>query len=463
MGLISVSIIIASCGPAHCVQPLTKTVIETLKFLKKEVSSTIKLTTKKVQCKEVDLEIGNKIIDSLNATIKQIDSLTAVSVHLHKKGTKEEILMFAERTSEVVQTAMINLKSLCDLYDISTHSQFETATFFPADSINIPTEKTDEAKKAMEPVAQRIVRFFTDHPRQKFEAVIVCSGSLDDQQQNIKLSELRARAVANLLIKQIKLNEEFIPKPQLVNYYIKWVAQREEVPGRRRRKHHKIEDQRHNTASLTWNLLPISIYTDPITHTPNVMNQINKRSNIKDVSVSFFGKVLEPKMTSATELPFNSKNKVPFEVEFNSSWKISHECKNCFQNVSFGEDYETHATGYTKFNNMDSRNYNTEFLNNIVQLFKNLELRAVNGVYYINSLNFKYVSDLQRTTSLSPILYHCSHCKTEYLARFGIGVPQAPEKGNSTGYTGRIFVDEIIQIETANAKGFVGLLEENKI
>lgn len=463
MGLISVSIIIASCGPTHCVQPLTKTIWETLKYLKKEVSSTIKLTSNKVQCKEVDLEVGNKIIDSLNETIKQFDSLTAVSVHLQKSGTKEEILTFAECTNLVIQKALINITTLCDLYDISTHSQFETATFFPADSTGIPAEKIDDAKKAIEPVAQRIVRFFTDHPRQKFEAVIVCSGSLDDQQQNIKLSELRARAIANQLIEQIKLNEEFIPKPQLVHYYIKWVAQREEVTTRRpRRKHYKIDNQRRNTVSLTWNLLPALIYTDSITHTPNVMNQINKRSNIEDVYVSFFGKVLEPKMKSATELPFNSKNKVPFEVEFNSSWKISHECKNCLQNVSFGQDYETHATGYTKFNNMDSRSYKTEFLNNIVQLFKNLELRAVNGVYYINSLNFEYVSDLQRMTSLSPILYHCPHCKTEYLARFGIGVPQAPEKGNSTGYTGNIFVDEIIQIEIPNAKGFVGLLEEKK-
>jgi len=257
MGLMAMSMFIASCGPTHCVQPLTKTVIETLKFLKKEVSSTIKLTSKKVQCKEVDLEVGNKIIDSLNATIKQIDSLTVVSNQLHRRGTKEEILMFAERTNEVVQTAMINLKSLSDLYDISTHSQVETATFFPADSISIPAEKTEEAKKAMEPVAQRIVRFLADHPRQKFQAVIVCSGSLDDQQQNIKLSELRARAVANLLIEQIKLNEEFIAKPQLVHYYIKWVAQREVVPIHRpRRKHHKIEVQRRNTISLTWNLLP---------------------------------------------------------------------------------------------------------------------------------------------------------------------------------------------------------------
>ncbi|MCS3797832.1 hypothetical protein [Niastella sp. OAS944] len=461
VGLLSMSILIASCGPSHCVQPLTKTVIETLKYLKKEVSSTIKITAKKVQCNEVDVQIGNKIIDSLNETINQFDSLTAISVHLHKSGTKEEILTFAERTNVVIQKALTNIKTLCDLYDISTSSQFETAIFFPADSFNIPAEKTDDAKKVMEPVAQRIVRFFAEHPRQKFEAVIVCSGSLNDQQQNIKLSERRARAVANLLIKQIKLNEEFIPKPQLVNYHIQWVAQREEAPGRRKRKRHKIKDQRRNTVSLTWNLLPASIYTEQ--STISTMSQINKRANIEEVYVHFFGKVLEPKMKLPTELPYNSKNKVPFEVEFNSSWKISHECKNCFRNVSFGEDYETHAAAYTKFNNMDSRNYKTEFLNNIVQLFKNLELRAVNSVYYINSLNFEYVSDLQRMTSLSPILYHCPHCKTEYLARFGIGVPQAPEKGNPMGYTGNIFVDEIIQIETANDKGFAGLLEENKI
>lgn len=260
--------LIASCSASHCSQPLTKTVRETLKFLKKEVGSTIKLTTKKVQCNEVDLYVGNKIIDSLTATIKQFDSLTAVSDKLHKSGTREEILIFAERTSEAVQTAMINLKSLCDLYDISTHSQFETATFFPADSISIPSEKIDEAKRSMEPVAQLIVRFFADHPRQKFEAGIVCSGSLDDQQQNIKLSELRARAVANLLIEQIKSNEEFIPKPNFINYYIQWEPKREEVTDRRKRKHHKPEDAPRNTVTLTWHLLPASIYKQPTQQVP---------------------------------------------------------------------------------------------------------------------------------------------------------------------------------------------------
>lgn len=193
------------------------------------------------------------------------------------------------------------------------------------------------------------------------------------------------------------------------------------------------------------------------------MDQIKKISNIEDVYVSFFGKVLQQEMYCPTELPFTSKNAIPFQVDFNSSWKISHECNYCYQTVSFGEDYETFATGYTAFKKMDSGNYNTNFLSKIVQLFKNLKLGAVDGVYYINSTTFEYVSDLQRTTSLSPILYHCPHCKTEYLARFGIGYPWPPEKTNPSGYIGIIFVDEIIQIETANAKSFVRLLEENKI
>lgn len=262
MGLIALSMLIASCSVSNCVQPLDKTVRETLKYLKKEVTSTIKLTTKKVQQNELDPHVGNKIIDSLTATIKQFDSLTAVSYKLHKSGTKEEILTFAERTNVVIQKALTNIMSLGDLYDISTYSQFETATFFPADSSSISSEKIDEAKKAIEPVAQRIVRFLADHTREKFEAVIVCSGTLADQEQNVKLCELRARSFANLLLDQIKSNEEFVPKPQFVHYYIKWEPKREELPSRRRRRHHKTEEQRRNTVSLTWNLLPASIYTD---------------------------------------------------------------------------------------------------------------------------------------------------------------------------------------------------------
>ena len=260
IGLMAMSTLIASCSASHCVTPLDRTVRETLKLVKKEVRRTIKLTTEKVKCNEVNLHVGNEIIDSLTETIKQIDTLITASVQIGKTAYKEEIIFFAERTNLVIISTLTNLRSLHDLYDISTCSQFETATFFPADSFSISPEKIDEAKKAIEPVAQRIVRFFGDHPRQRFEAVIACSSTPAGQELNVKLCELRARSVANLLVDQIRSNEEFIPNPEWIHYDIKWTGKGEELPYPGRRKHHKPEDKRHSMVSLTWNLLPASLY-----------------------------------------------------------------------------------------------------------------------------------------------------------------------------------------------------------
>lgn len=210
-----------------------------------------------MKCNEVNFQVGNEIIDSLTETIKQIDTLIATSVQLEKTSNREEILLFAESTNTVTMSALTNLKSLRDLYDISTYSQFETATFFPADSFNIPFEKIDEAKKAIEPVAQRIVRFFGDHPRQKFDEVIACSGISDGHELNAKLCELRARSVASLLIDQIRSNEGFIPKPERIRYGIKWVGQGKALP---------YPGKRRSMVSITWNLLPASLYAGSSEH-----------------------------------------------------------------------------------------------------------------------------------------------------------------------------------------------------
>jgi hypothetical protein len=128
MGLMAMSMLIASCCRiiiipiCHCgtvVVPLYQSIRESLQMVKKEFTSTIILTTEKVNCNEVDLHVGNEIIDGLRETMKQIDTLIAESVQLGKTGTKEETLFFAERSNLFIMRAQTNLKSLRDLYDIS--------------------------------------------------------------------------------------------------------------------------------------------------------------------------------------------------------------------------------------------------------------------------------------------------------------------------------------------------------
>jgi hypothetical protein len=281
---------IASCGPSKQVQSLTKTTQETLELVKKEAQRAIALTVEKVKNYEVDPDIGKEIIRNLKDAERKIDTQLAVAVQLEKTGTKEEILQFAERTNVIIQSALTDLKSLNDLYDISTFSSFETATFFPAGMFGIPPEKQDEAKKSIEPIVQRIIKFFGDHPRQRFVAVIVCYGFSDEtpiakesplyspllakmktnnptrQELNVKLSELRAKSIANLLVDLIKINEGLIPNPKLINYDIKWMGKGEELPYPDRVRDYKADDKRRRMVSLIWNVLPGSLYAQGLSN-----------------------------------------------------------------------------------------------------------------------------------------------------------------------------------------------------
>jgi hypothetical protein len=196
---------------------------------------------------EIDPDIGKEIIRNIKEEERKIDTILAAAQLVELNGTKEKILQFVERSKLIVNRAKTVLKTLNDLYDISTRSSFETATFFPADCDSIPPEKLEEAKKSMEPLTQRIVRFFADHPHEKFKAVIICSSTPDSQEQDGKLGELRARSVANLLANQMRSKEEFIPNLKRIR--INWVVQKAAIPCPGCSK-----------VSIIWNLVPASLY-----------------------------------------------------------------------------------------------------------------------------------------------------------------------------------------------------------
>jgi outer membrane protein OmpA-like peptidoglycan-associated protein len=245
----------------------------------------------KVRSYEVDPDIGKEIINNLQAAEKKVDAQMAEAIAIDKSGNREAMLKFAEKTNLIIQSALTDLKSLNDLYDISTFSQFETATFFPTGTYSIPTEKMDEAKKSIEPIVQRIIKFFGDHPKQRFVAVIVCYGFSDEtgiskesalypaimakmdktnptrQEMNSKLSELRAKNIANLLVDLIKVNEGLVPNPKLINYDIKWLGKGEALPYPDKITDYKPDDKRRRMVSLIWNVLPGSLYAQGIENT----------------------------------------------------------------------------------------------------------------------------------------------------------------------------------------------------
>jgi flagellar motor protein MotB len=286
-GLMGITMILASCAGSR-VQSLAKTTQETLELVKKEAQRAIELTMQKVRAYEVDPDIGKEIVANLKTAEKQVDEQIAQANELDKQGNREEILKFAERTNVIIQSALTDLKSLNDLYDISTFTQFETATFFPTGHYIIPQDKMDDAKKSIEPIVKRIIKFFGEHPRQRFVAVVVCNGFSDEtpvakeselypnlllkmnkanptrQEMNKKLSELRAKTIATLLVDLIKVNEGLIPNAKLINYDIKWLGRGEDLPYPDKIADYKADDKRRRMVSLIWNVLPGSLYAQGI-------------------------------------------------------------------------------------------------------------------------------------------------------------------------------------------------------
>lgn len=286
-GFAAVTMILASCASSR-VQSLAKATQEALELVKQEAQRAIQLTNEKVRNNEVDTEIGNKVIQNLQVVENKVNEQLAKVDQIDRTGNREAILKFAEQTNVIIQSALTDLKSLNDLYEVSTFSQFETATFFPTGGYVIPTEKMDEAKQSLEPVVQRIIKFIGEHPKQKFVAVIVCSGYSDEspigkesplyqsiadkmdhsnpsrQAMNKKLSELRAKSIAKLLVDIIKVNEGLIPDPRLINYDIKWLGRGEAFPYPEKVKDYKSVDKRRRMVSLIWNVLPGSLYIEGV-------------------------------------------------------------------------------------------------------------------------------------------------------------------------------------------------------
>ena len=252
--------------------------------MKLEAQRARKLTEEKVKNSEVDQEVGEQIIANLETTEKKVDEQLVQVAEVEQSKNREEILRFAERTNVVIQSALSDLKSLNDLYDVGTFSQFETATFFPTGGYIIPPEKMEEAKISMEPIVQRIIKFIGEHPKQRFVAAIVCYGFSDEtpvgkesplykslldkmddpnptrKEMNKKLSELRAKSIAKLLVDIIKVNEGLIPDPHMINYDIKWIGRGETLPYPDKVSDYKPVDKRRRMVSLIWNVLPGSLY-----------------------------------------------------------------------------------------------------------------------------------------------------------------------------------------------------------
>ena len=159
---------------------------------------------------------------------------------------------------------------------------------------------------------------------------------------------------------------------------------------------------------------------------------------------------------------------IPFEFEYNGSWKITHMCSSCQSEITFGDRFDNLYVTRENYNvskTLFSRYYNVSFLDSIAKVFSDLKLFKPNSSEYHfitpKDFNDPNVIDLFIPTK-SIIYYNCFNCNAEYLCLFRQGFPMEPEPNNPRGRLGTIFIDEIINIKVKEGDSFLKLTETHR-
>ena len=187
---------------------------------------------------------------------------------------------------------------------------------------------------------------------------------------------------------------------------------------------------------------------------------------IHKVSIKRIGVILYGKKIINDNLPVLRNEQrnitIPNHFKFNSNWIITFECLKCKSTLQFGQNFENNKIELTRIENLNSKSYNSTFLEIFLILFENLELNKVDNTLYLNRKDFNYEFDFQKMSSVSFLYYCCDLCSYEYLAKIRIGLPQLPERNIPFGEYGIVEIDEIINVKTSDGKMFTQLVSDNR-
>jgi hypothetical protein len=163
--------------------------------------------------------------------------------------------------------------------------------------------------------------------------------------------------------------------------------------------------------------------------------------NIKEFRIEYYGEpfLKDENIQFTNEL---QAHRVPVNLDFNSPWRIIHDCSNCGEEVEFIENSQKPERNYNTIKNINSNYRNIEFLNEVCSVFPNLELIELEGIRYVNRIDFDYQFDLQRKSSVELKYHICKSCNSPYLSIIRIGYPLEAEKGIKSRFGGI----EVIQI-----------------
>jgi hypothetical protein len=167
------------------------------------------------------------------------------------------------------------------------------------------------------------------------------------------------------------------------------------------------------------------------------------KSKIHNGVLNYFGKKL-----IETNLPESEvfELDIPLYFSFNHSWDLCHKCANCVNEVSICEDFEKQTRTFKFITGIDSSKYDIKVINDIIQIFNELELVEIDGVKYINRKDFNYEFEFQRKSSTSLIEYSCNACSSIYLGIMRCSYPLQPEKNLIEGKLGKVEIDEIFEV-----------------
>ncbi|MDG1332434.1 MAG: hypothetical protein P8P74_08895 [Crocinitomicaceae bacterium] len=172
-----------------------------------------------------------------------------------------------------------------------------------------------------------------------------------------------------------------------------------------------------------------------------------QKGTVPSVSIVLYGKQLIDDL-DVPALDIQEQTAIPSSFQFNSSWRIEHECLSCGNVIGIDQDFEESTSNFTVLENVDSFNYSQQFLDNIATLFDSVELVKIQEVSYLNRLDFQYDFDFQRKSSVNITHSKCQNCKADYLGLIRVGSPMPTERGMEQGQTGTVEIADLVMVDT---------------
>jgi len=99
---------------------------------------------------------------------------------------------------------------------------------------------------------------------------------------------------------------------------------------------------------------------------------ISKTSVVTVTNIILFGEPLSDRLTAPSvqqENGLHENCQLPYQIEFNGYWELSHSCSCCGTQISFGCFDKKGITGFRKIKGLSSKFTDTAYLKEITNLF----------------------------------------------------------------------------------------------